>query len=184
MTDLHSFLKNMDNGTSSVSDSNSAKKPSHTPKREPTVLEQLKHDFAVSFSRLKALNVPVTETPCNVNNGLALKREGRYVEACRIYAAHAIDHEVFTPDLAMCWFKALASGGDILDALTVGDYLASLRPPKSYAADMLAAYTHGFRQMIEMDNEELIMQSLKAISGNPNYHIEKEDIDIYQNQED
>ena len=115
MIDLESFLKKMEAGTASSSASGVSDLPDE---KEETPLQILKQEFASMFAKVKAMHIPVDESPIYVDQGVYLKRTARYIESSRIYGNYAIEHRVFTPNLAMAWFKTLASGGDVKDALT------------------------------------------------------------------
>lgn len=180
MYDLTDYLKSLESGTSSIDNSVATDTPKEPEITVITPLMQLKQGYAKMISKIKEMRIPVTESPIYVDEGVALKRLARYIDSSRLFGTYAIANTVFTPHLVMAWFKTLASGGDIEDALDLFDYLLSLDPPECYATDMLRKYVLVLQHAMDKGDVDMLVNILTAISGNPEYHITKSEIDIYQ----
>ena len=111
-------------------------------------------------------------------DAIDLKRKGMYYESCKLYFDHILKNKLFTSNWASGLFKSLACAGDIMDA-------------SRFANTVFQNYQRPeMLQMIEHCNElsKMALRSdwlgminkLRALSGNPNYQLKVEQLDVYE----
>ena len=182
MADIRDFLRKM-NSASTVSKGNArgsgnSEPASPSTPKDISPQQAIKDEFAHAFEQIQALHLKAIDAPISTDEAVNLKRQGKYLESSRFYADYVLKNRLFTPMLAMAWFKTLASAGDLSDALRIADYLDSLNPPMCYATNMLRQHKDGLRNLIRSGDYSALVSYLSSVSGNPNFHITRDEIDL------
>ena len=181
MTNLRDFLASMNSATTATKGTKTSSSVSGMSERQNkgNQLEQIKKEFSEALDKIQRLGLPAVDAPITIGEAVDLKRKGKYRESSKFYADYVLTNRIFTPMLAMSWYKTLASAGDLSDALKIVDYLDSLQPPSCYATNMLNQHKEGLLELINNKDYSALVSYLSSISGNPNYQIAREDIDLF-----
>ncbi len=110
------------------------------------------------------------------HDALDLKRQGKYLEACKLYFTNIPLNGSCSMGWAQGVFKTLAVAGDIEDALAFGNAWVI----KNGVPDMLAVHWATLQNMCgSKDTLDQIPDYLKSISGNPSYTVDLHKTDLY-----
>ena len=153
----------------------------------------LKQMFAVFFPKFKAnvvrdddaWRMVDTSRMLWTDEAINLKREGKYVESCRLYFDQIIARKAITEKWASGLFKTLAAAGDLADAVEFGfEWYNNYADQSQINSDKLVMHLGNLLALIQ-ENPNVTMSFpdyLKAISGNPNYSIDMRQTDLYTDE--
>ena len=118
------------------------------------------------------------------DEALQLKRQGKYVDSCKLYFQNILDRGEITFGWAQGIFKTLACAGDIGDALAFGREWVNYADMNAAEPDRLLQHFSTLLQLVqhpEMDGT-VFPQYLQSISGNPNYKVDMKQTDLYTDE--
>ncbi len=148
----------------------------------------LKQMFAVFFPKFKvnvvrdddAWRMVDTSRMLWTDEAINLKREGKYVESCRLYFDQIIARKAITEKWASGLFKTLAAAGDLADAVEFGfEWYNNYADQSQINSDKLVMHLGNLLALIQGQATMPFPEYLKAISGNPNYTVDMNQTDLY-----
>jgi len=145
-------------------------------------LEQLR-DLLVSLSNMKIVGSifdlyeidDKTYKPL-IDKAVALKREGKYIEACDIWYSIIMRTNSLAASIIDSWGKTLIVAGDVIDAAVLASIQGMCHKKQSFYPETLNERIVELRRLA--NNQEAFMSRLKEYSGNDNYNMQASNIDV------
>ena len=110
---------------------------------------------------------------------LESKRSGLYVEACDLYFSNTLRMGKITLGWAKGIIKTLASSGDFADALAFGkEWYTRFSSSGHEEEEVTRQYFYLLQFIDRPETQQVFLQYLQSISGNPNYRIDLSHTDI------
>lgn len=116
------------------------------------------------------------------DDAINLKRQGEYIEACKIYFDQVLRRGAITSAWASGILKTLAAAGDISDAVAFGfEWYASYADKSQLNSDKIVMHLGNLLTLIKNPNNPIMSfpAYLKSISGSPNYTVDMNQTDLY-----
>lgn len=154
-------------------------------------LKQMKNMFAFFMNLFKATvhrneNAWQTINRDNMfwaNQAIECKREGQYIEACKLYFDNILSIKAITEGWAKGLFKTLAVAGDFADALAFGKaWISFVEPAEREKDQLLILYANLVFMIKSPERKEILKQFLQSLSGNQTYTIDLNRTDYYSEE--
>ncbi|MBE6576973.1 MAG: sel1 repeat family protein [Ruminococcaceae bacterium] len=147
---------------------------------QDTNLKIMIKDYQNIYEHLHIVGkVSLEDCPYDFSQAVELKRSGRYIEANRFYIDLYKKTNVIYIDMALGWYKVLASGGAPSRALNLlSRTLKPLREKNDIYTPEQILHFYELIFRIEGIGDCELNEYLAAISGNSNYTFDENKIDV------
>ena len=152
-------------------------------------LREIEANYAKAMNYYESLGKKVlaSEYPGDMAEAIQLKRDGRYLEASKLYAQELLRKGELYFDFGYWWFKVLACAGDIQDALSLLLFLRTnldeddkQRNWNYLAMPYLSSFvkSNGIYMCIEGINGYSLTKYISALSGDPLFELSESEINV------